>query len=159
MNDKGDEITEEEVKAPLGELVINNKKQVKIKDMADYYDVFFAIENTTFHYWIGNPDLNDRKVINAFNHLLRDFDNQKEGGLASEISKSVKAILIWRKRNKDRDYTLGELTSCISLLIKLANEHKSSGGRGYLKWIRAFFEGRMPESEEEIMKYILQNEI
>jgi transcriptional antiterminator len=138
MNDEGDEITEEEENAPLSELVINSKKQVKIKDMSDYYDVFFAIENTTFHYWIDNPDLNDKKVIKVFSHLIRDFDNQKEEGLASEISKGVKAILIWRKRNKDRDYTFGELTSCISLLIKLANEHKSSDGKGYLKWIRAF---------------------
>ncbi|MDI6902318.1 MAG: hypothetical protein QMC77_01110 [Methanocellales archaeon] len=131
---------------------------MKIKDMADYYDVFFAVENTTFLYWSSHPDMNDRDVIDAFNSLIRDFNNQKEGSLASEISKGVKAILILRKRNKNRDYTFGEIISCILLLIKLANEHESSDGMGYLKWIKAFFEGRMPKTEEEIMEYILQNE-
>lgn len=146
------------MKIPIAKLVINNKKGVKINDMADYYDLFFAIENTTLLYWESHTDITDKDVINAFNRLLRDFDNQKEGTLESEISKDIKVILILRKNDKKEDYTLGEIVSCIILLMKIAKEHQSSNGIGYLKWIRAFFEGRMPLTEEEITEYIFQNE-
>lgn len=152
------EITEEDVKVPITELVVNDKRHVKIKDMADYYDVFFALENTTFRYWGSHPKLTDSDVISAFNSILRDFDNQKDGTLASELSMGVKAVLILRKRNNTKNYTLGEITSCISLLIKLAKEHERPDGRGYLRWIKAFFEGKMPKTEGEITKYILQND-
>jgi len=94
------------VKKPIAELVINNKKRVKINDLADYYDIFFAIENTTLLYCESHTDITDKDVINAFNRLLRDFDHQKEETLASEISKGIKAILILRKKDKKRDYTL-----------------------------------------------------
>lgn len=153
------EITDEDVKVPIAKLVANDKKRVKIKDMADYYDIFFAVEKTTFFYWESHPNITDRDVINAFNSIIQDFDNQKEGTLASEISKGVKAILILRKRNKKRDYTSGEITSCISLLINLAKEHKSSDGIGYLKWIKTFFEGDMHITKEGIIRHIIENEI
>lgn len=45
-----EEITEEDVKVPINELVVGNKKQVNIVNMADYADIFFAIENTVLHY-------------------------------------------------------------------------------------------------------------
>ncbi|MFQ5974778.1 MAG: hypothetical protein ACE5J5_00485 [Candidatus Hydrothermarchaeales archaeon] len=146
------------MKTLIAKLVINDKKQVKINDMADYYDLFFAIENTTMLYWESHTDMTDKDVINAFNRLLRDFDNQKERTLASEISKGIKAILILRKNDKKGDYTFGEIVSCIILLMKIAKEHQSSDGIGYLKWIKAFFERRMPLTEEEIIEYIFQNE-
>jgi len=44
------------------------------------------------------------------------------------------------------------------LLTKIAKEHQSSDGIGYLKWIKTFFEGRMPETEKEIIEYISINE-
>ena len=135
------ELTEEDVKTPISKLVINNKKRVKINDMADYYDIFFAIENTTLLYWNSHPNITDEDVVNAFNKLLQDFDVRDEETLASEISKGVKAILILRKWDKKRDYTMGEIISCVSLLIKLAKEHKSPDGIGYLKWIRVFLKG------------------
>lgn len=75
----GEEITEEDVKAPINELVVGNKKQVNIVDMANYADIFFAIENTVLHYWSNiNHDINDQDVLKAYNKLLKDFDNQKK---------------------------------------------------------------------------------
>ncbi|MFQ6060667.1 MAG: hypothetical protein ACE5KV_05135 [Thermoplasmata archaeon] len=153
------ELTEEEVGVPLAELVIDDKKRVRIDDMADYYEVFFAIECSTLLYWESHEEITDKDVMKAFNRLLLDFDNQKEGTLASEISKAVKANLILRRRDQEEDYTFGEIASCISFLKRIAKHHKSPDGRGYLKWIRAFFEGRMPMTEEEIVDYILQNEV
>ncbi len=155
-----EEITEEDVKVPINELVVGNKKQVNILDMADYADIFFAIENTVLHYWSDiNQDVNDQDVLKAYNNLLEDFDNQKEETLASEISKSVKGFLIIRAKEKQREYTYGEIISCISYLRKTAHEHKSSDGVGYLKWVKAFFDGDMPLTVDGIAEYIFQNEL
>ena len=150
-----EEITEEDVKVPINELVVGNKKQVNIVDMADYADIFFAIENTVLHYWSDiNQDVNDQDVLKAYNNLLKDFDNQKEETLASEISKSV-----IRAREKQREYMHGEIISCVSYLKKTAHEHKSSDGVGYLKWVKAFFDGDMPLTVDGIAEYIFQNEL
>ncbi len=153
------DISDEDVKVPVKALVIDDKKRVKIRNMADYADIFFAVEKTTYHCWLLNPKITDRDVISAFNSLIRDFDNQEAGTLAWEISTCVKAFLILRKRKKQRDYTLGEIFSCIAFLIKLAKQHQSSSGVGYLTWIRTFFEGRLPETREENLLYILLNEL
>lgn len=160
MSLEAEEITEEDVKVPINELVVGNKKQVNIADMADYADIFFAIENTVLHYWSNiNHDINDQDVLKAYTKLLKDFDNQKEETLASEISKSVKGLLIIRKREKQREYTYGEIISCVLYLRKIAHEHKSSNGVGYLKWVKAFFDGDMPLTVDGIAEYIFQNEL
>ncbi|MDO9536726.1 MAG: hypothetical protein Q7J68_00215 [Thermoplasmata archaeon] len=151
-------ITEDDVKAPLGELTINNKAGVRILDMEDYLDVFFSIERTVMEYWESHPNITDRDVQSTFDSLLRNFDNQKEDTLASEISKGVKAMLILGRRTGNEDYTIGEIFSCIRFLKGIAKNHKSPDGIGYLKWTRAFFEGRMPETPEEIAKYIFEEE-
>ncbi len=159
MDDEEIEITDADVDVPLADLVKNDRRRVKIMDMGDYSDIFYAIESTILDYWAFHPQLKDRDVIKAFNELIRDFDNLKEGTLACEISKEVKAVLVWRRRNNQKDYTYGEIISCLSLLRKLAKIHRSSDGIGYLKWIKAFFEDRLPETEEEIIEYILENEL
>ncbi|MFQ6128740.1 MAG: hypothetical protein ACE5QW_07555 [Thermoplasmata archaeon] len=159
MDDEEIEITEEDVRVPIRELAINDRKRVRIRDMADYHDVFFAVENTTLLYWFSHPSLKDKDVISSFDALLREFDAQREGTLASEVSKGVKAILILRKMSNARDYTLGEILSCITFLKRLAKRHKSPNKIGYLRWIKAFFEGRMPETREEIAEYIFQEEM
>ena len=126
--------------------------------MGDYADVFFAIEHVVFAWWESNPRMNDEEVLCTYRTLARKFDGQKEGTLPSEIEKSIKTMLIARKRKGERDYTFGELLSCIDLLIGLVRQHESSDGIGYLKWIKLFFEGRLPEPEEGL-EYILKNEM
>ena len=159
MIDEEIEITDEDIRVPIAELVVNDNKRVKISDMADYCDVFFAIENTVYSYWESNADLADNDVIRIFVNLLRDLDRQKEGTLESEISMGIKAILTWRNIKGMRPYTAGEIASCISFLLKIAKNHKSPDGRGYLKWIKTFFEGRMPKTVEEQIEYTLKNEM
>ena len=155
-----DEIIEEDVKVSINKLVISDKKPIIIRNMEDYGEIFFTIENTVLYcYSEFDFNVNDHEVIKTYNSLLKDFDNQKENTLASEISKSVKAFLIMRRKNGKRDYTYGELTSCVSFLIKIAKNHKSPDGLGYIKWIRSFLEGNMPESIDEIVEYMFQNEI
>jgi len=153
------EPTEEDVRVPLSILVINKKTPVKIRDMANHSDIFFSIENTVFQVWLENPSLGDQDVLQAYTVLLKDFDYQPDDTLASEIAKSVKAILIFRKQDKQRNYTYGEITSCLSLLISIAKEHKSCDGKGYLKWIKTFFDGKMPTDVKDIIDYICQNEL
>ncbi|KYK32852.1 MAG: hypothetical protein AYK22_01650 [Thermoplasmatales archaeon SG8-52-3] len=157
---KKEELTEEDVKVPIRKLVLSSKKPVKIRNMEDYADIFFSIENTVFYNWSEfDSVLNDQDVLNAYNQLLEDFDNQKENSLSSEISKSVKAFLLMRKKEGMKDYTYGEIASCVSYIIEIANNHKSPDGLGYLKWIRTFFEGNMPKNIDEIAKYMFENEI
>ena len=65
---------------------------------------------------------------------------------------------IIRTREKQGKYTYGEIISCISYLIKIAHEHKSSDGVGYLKWVKTFFDGDMPLTVDDIVDHIFQNE-
>ncbi|GEM_PF-1964725 len=160
MVDKEEGLTGEDVKVPIRELVINDSKRVRIRDMADYSDIFFAIEFTILTYWEDCcTTLKDRDVIKSLYSLLGNFDGQEEGTLASEIAKALKATLIWRKRIRRRKYKLGEILSCISLLISVARNHQSPDGIGYLKWIKNFFEGKMPLTIEEILDYMWENEM
>ncbi|MBN2599516.1 MAG: hypothetical protein JXA75_03160 [Candidatus Thermoplasmatota archaeon] len=46
-----EDITEEDVRVPLHTLVIDKRTGVNIRDMADYYDVFAAIEGTVLAFW------------------------------------------------------------------------------------------------------------
>ena len=108
--------------------------------------------------WQGKPILKDKTVISAYRKLTKDFDKQKKGSLASEISLHVKAELVRNRIEGGRDYTYGEIMSCLKYLIKIAKNHNSPSGRGYLQWIKTIFEGNMPETGEEILEYILKHE-
>ena len=148
------EITEADVNRPLAELVESGNEKVLFEDIADYYEIFFSIENTVLNIWQKKPFLKDKTVLSAYNKLKKDFDGQKEGSLADEISKSVKALLLQNKLEGERSYTYGEINSCVKHLIKLVKQHRSPSGIGYLHWIKTFFEGNMPKTEEEIWEYI-----
>lgn len=55
---------------------------------------------------------------------------------------------------RGRSYTYGEIISCVRLLIKLVKQHRSPSGIGYLQWIKTFYEGNMPKTDEEMRDYI-----
>ena len=148
------ENTEANVNRPFAELVESGNEKVLFEDIADYYEIFFSIENTVLNIWQKKPFLKDKTVLSAYNKLKKDFDGQKEGSLADEISKSVKALLVQNKLEGERSYTYGEINSCVKHLIKLVKQHRSPSGIGYLHWIKTFFEGNMPKTEKEIWDYI-----
>ncbi len=122
--------------------------------MGDYYDIFFSIEYIVLNFWQKKPALKDKTVLSAYHKLKKDFDGQKKGSLADEISKSVKAMLVHNKIEGERSYTYEEIISCVKYLIKLVNQHRSPSRIGYLQWIKTFFEGNMPITETEIGDYI-----
>jgi len=153
------DVTEADVYRSLVELVENSREKVVIEDMGDYYEIFFSIESTVLNFWQKKPALKDKTVLSAYHKLKKDFDGQKKGSLADEISKSVKALLVQNKLEGERSYTYGEIISCVKYLIKLVKQHRSPSGIGYLHWIKTFFEGNMPKTDEEILEYILKYEI
>jgi len=146
--------TEANENRPLAELAESGNEKVLFEDIADYYEIFFSIENMVLNIWQKKPFLKDKTVLSAYNKLKNDFDEQKEGSLADEISKSVKALLVQNKLEGGRNYTYGEINSCVKHLIKLVKQHRSPSGIGYLHWIKTFFEGNMPKTDEEIWDYI-----
>ena len=148
------EITEVDVNLPFTELVESGNKKVSFKDIDDYHEIFYSIESTVLNFWQKKPALKDKTVLSAYNKLKKDFDGQKQGSLADEISKSVKALLVHNKLEGERSYTYGEIISCVKLLIKLVKQHRSPSGIGYLHWIKTFFEGNMPSTKSEIKDYI-----
>jgi hypothetical protein len=153
------EPTEEEVRVPLSTLVVNKRTPVQIWDMGDYGDIFYAIENTALQVWLENPALRDHDVLSAYASLLKDFDHQPDDSLASEIAMAVKAFLLLRRHNKQKMYTYGEITSCLSKLVTIAKDHRSPDGKGYLKWVRTFLEGNMPTTLNDILEYMFKNEM
>ena len=148
------EITEADVNRPLAELVESGNEKVLFEDIGDYYEIFFSIENTVLNIWQKKPALNDKTVLSAYHKLKKDFDGQKKGSLADEISKSVKAMLVHNKIEGERSYTYEEIISCVKYLIKLINQHRSPSRIGYLQWINTFFEGNLPITDTEIGDYI-----
>ena len=148
------EITEADVNRPLAELVENSREKVVIGDMADYYDIFYSIEYIVLNYWRKKPALNDKTVLSAYNKLKKGFDGQKKGSLADEISKSVKAMLVYNKIEGEKSYTYEEIISCVKYLIKLVKQHRSPSRIGYLQWIKTFFEGNLPQTDTELFDYI-----
>ena len=152
------DVTEADVNRPLAELVENSREKVVIEDMGDYFEIFFSIESTVLNFWQKKPALNDKTVLSAYHKLKKDFDGQKKGSLAYEISKSVKALLVFNKIDGERGYTYEEIISYVKYLIKLVNQHRSPSGVGYLHWIKTFFEGNMPETRAEIWEYIQKYE-
>ncbi len=152
------DVTEADVNRPLAELVENSREKVVIEDMGDYFEIFFSIESTVLNFWQKKPALNDKTVLSAYHKLKKDFDGQKKGSLAYEISKSVKALLVFNKIDGERGYTYEEIISCVKYLIKLVNQHRSPSRIGYLQWIKTFFEGNMPITEIDICEYIEEYE-
>ena len=148
------EITEADVNRPLAELVESGNEKVLFEDMGDYHEIFFSIEYIVLNFWQKKPALKDKTVLSAYHKLKKDFDGQKKGSLADEISKSVKAMLVHNKIEGERSYTYEEIISCVKYLIKLVNQHRSPSRIGYLQWIKTFFEGNMPITETEIGDYI-----
>jgi len=148
------EITEADVNRPLAELVENSREKVVIEDMGDYYEIFYSIEYIVLNFWQKKLALNDKTVLSAYHKLKKDFDGLKKGSLADEISKSVKAVLVFNKIEGERSYTYEEIISCVKYLIKLVNQHRSPSRIGYLQWIQTFFEGNMPITEIDICEYI-----
>ena len=148
------DVTEADVNRPLAELVESSREKVVIEDMGDYYDIFFSIEYIVLNFWEKKPALKDKTVLSAYHKLKKDFDGQKKGSLADEISKSVKAMLVHNKIEGERSYTYEEIISCVKYLIKLVNQHRSPSRIGYLQWIKTFFEGNMPITDTEISDYI-----
>ena len=158
-NDDEFVFTEEDVSVPLHTLVIDKRTARNIWDMADYADVFAVIEGTVLAFWDEERKIRDKDVLSAYTSLLKDFDHQPERSLASEIAKSVKAVLLSRKQEKLKDYTYGEITSCVSKLLTIAKDHRSPDGIGYLRWVKTFFDGNMPNDKDAIMEYIFKNEM
>ena len=148
------EITEADVNRPLAELVENSRKKIVIEKMGDYHEIFCSIEYIVLDFWQKKPALKDKTVLSAYHKLKKDFDGQKKGSLADEISKSVKAMLVLNKIEGERSYTYEEIISCVKYLIKLVNQHRSPSRIGYLQWIKTFFEGNMPITDTEISDYI-----
>jgi hypothetical protein len=79
--------------------------------------------------------------------------------LASEISTNVKMCLWFRNHEKQRKYSVGEVHSCLSMLVSIAKDHNSPDGVGYLKWVKTFFAGKMPTNIVDILDYLFQNEV
>jgi len=155
--DEEDARVEEEVRLPLKEFVSTDTTRVEIDDMADYGNIFFAIEWILMNHW-KMYTIVDKDVRETYHRLLKDFDGHEEGTLGSTIAKSVKVALIYERDYNHKRYTLGEITSCLKHLMGILDNHKSPDGVGYLKWTTTFFEGEMPETEEDIRKYIKENE-
>ena len=148
------ENTRVHVNQQLAELVENGNGNVAIEDIADYHEIFVSIESVVLFMWQENPALKDKTVLSAYNKLKKDFDGQKEGSLAYNISQSVKGQLMLNRIEGERSFTYGEIISCVRLLIKLVKQHRSPSGIGYLQWIKTFFEGNMPKTDQEIWDYI-----
>ena len=148
------EITEADVNRPLAELVESGNEKVLFEDIGEYSEIFFSIESTVLNIWQKKPALKDKMVLSAYHKLKKDFDGQKKGSLADEISKSVKTMLVLNKIEGERSYTYEEIISCVKYLIKLVNQHRSPSRIGYLQWIKTFFEGNMPKTRAEISDYI-----
>lgn len=153
------EITDVDAKRPLAELVDSNKEKVVVEDDDDYLRILLTIEDMVLFTWQTRPILKDKTVLSAYKKLTKDFDKQKKGSLASEISMRVKAELVRNRIEGGRDYTYGGIMSCLKYLIKIVKNHHRPDGRGYLYWVKIVFEGNMPETEEEILEYILKHEL
>jgi hypothetical protein len=142
----------------LADLTGDDKRRVDVTDMEEYSAILFSIEYTILSYWRNHSRIKDKKVISTLKKLIRNFDDYRESSLAGRISKVVKKALVTAKEKENRTYTYGEVISCLQLLKKIAKIHKAPHGRGYLHWIEAFFEERLPETKREMLEYILKYE-
>jgi len=148
-----------EIRQLIASLVLPDATEVDATDMGRYSDIFFALESIVLSGWEQKPSLRDKDVLEAVDTLLSDLDNQPEGSFAWLLATSLKARLMFRKGRGGKDFTLGEVVSCIKLLAHIAREHENSAGDGYLRWVRAFFTTGLPKTSMENLDYLVENEL
>ncbi len=146
----------DELNGPLLEIVNPSKKMVPIHDMNEYKTIFFSIEKPVFDYWKQNSETTDETIIKNLESLKQGFDNP-QNELGEQIKRSIKTTILLNKDKKE--YSYGDIMSCIVRLKNLAKHHESFDGIGYLKWLERFFEGTIPQTPEEIEEYIKKEEI
>jgi len=148
-----------EIRKPIASLVLPDAAEVDATDMGKYSDIFFALESMIFTGWRQQPSLDDKEVLEALDTALSDLDSQPEGSFAWILATSLKARLMFRKGRGGKDFTMGEIVSCIRLLARIAREHENSTGDGYLRYLRAFFTTGLPETAKEHVDYLVKNEL
>ncbi len=139
-------------------LVDPDKTQVDASEMNEYSNIYITIESTVMERQKARPSLKDRNVLSALRKLKKGFEGHKENSLEAKIAKNLKVLLALRREVGEEDYTMGEINSCIMSLIKIVKNHASPSGKGYIRWIEAFFENRLPVTEREISEYIRKEE-
>ncbi len=144
---------------PMESLVAPDRTLVNASKMDEYSNIYLAIEATVMDRQKARPSLKDRNVLSALRKLKKGFEGHKENSLEAKIAKNLKIMLALRRKGGEEDYTMGEINSCIRSLIKIVKNHASPSGMGYLHWIEAFFEDRLPVTEKEISKYIKKEEM
>ncbi len=148
-----------QIRLPISGMVLPDSAEVDATDMGKYEDIFFSLESSVFSGWNQNPKLLDNDVIESFSMLLKDLDNQPEGKLSWLLETSLKARLLFRERSGQGKFSIGEVNSCIKLLLYIAKEHENRTGDGYLRWVKTFFTTGLPETPEEHLEYLYKNEI
>ena len=149
-------VDDEELDGPIESFVSPEKHMVDVNDMGKYSMIFYPIERTILDYWVENQSLNDEGVISVLEKLKANFDETKDE-LGEKICLNVK-IALCASNKVNKKFSLGELKSCITRLKNIAKRHDAPDGIGYLKWVKTFFEGKLPETEDEIREYILNEE-
>jgi len=153
------ELPENLAAVPMESLVAPDRTLVNASKMDEYSNIYLAIEATVMDRQKARPSLKDRNVLSALRKLKKGFEGHKENSLEAKIAKNLKIMLALRRKGGEEDYTMGEINSCIRSLIKIVKSHASPSGMGYLHWIEAFFEDRLPVTEKEISKYIKKEEM
>lgn len=159
IKDMFEEIPDEIVDVHITELLRVDRTGVDIKEKEKYHIVLFALESAVLIEWASHPKLKDRDVISAYGRLQDILKGRKTpaGGLAGRMERHLKKVIIGNAL--EGEYTVGELLSCLTALKRIARNHRARDRKGYLKWVKAFLGGRMPETEEEITEYIMRNEM
>ncbi|GBE54011.1 hypothetical protein BMS3Bbin15_00161 [archaeon BMS3Bbin15] len=144
------ELPENPAAVPLESLVYPDRTPVNASKMDEYSNIYLTIESTVMERRKARPSLKDRNVLSALRKLKKGFEGHKENSLEAKIAKNLKIMLALRREDGEEDYTMGEINSCINSLIKIVKNHVSPSGMGYLHWIEAFFEDRLPVMEKEM---------
>ncbi len=153
------ELPENPVAVPMESLVDPDRTPVNASKMDEYSNIYLTIESTVMERQKARPSMKDRNVLSALRKLKKGFEGHKENSLEDNIAKNLKIQLALCREGGEEDYTMGEINSCIRSLIKIVKNHASPSGMGYLHWIEAFFEDRLPVTEKEISKYIKKEEM
>ncbi len=146
----------EELDGPIASFVSPEKHMVDVTDMGKYSMVFYPIERTILEFWEKNQSLGDAEVIVALEKFKANFDEPQDE-LGEEICRNVK-ITLCANNKINKKFSFGELKSCVTQIKNIAKRHDAPDGIGYLKWVKTFFEGKLPHTEEEIREYILKEE-
>lgn len=142
------ELPENPVAVPMESLVDPDRTPVNASKMDEYSNIYLTIESTVMERQKARPSMKDRNVLSALRKLKKGFEGHKENSLEDNIAKNLKIQLALCREGGEEDYTMGEINSCIRSLIKIVKNHASPSGMGYLHWIEAFFEDRLPVTEK-----------